>query len=372
MIWTFNNTSTGRNGTIQRWTVPYDGMYRIETFGARGGKGNGARPHANGGRGAKMKGEFVLRKGQIVLILVGQSGTDHPGTSSGGDGTTGAGGGGTFVAKIVSNSQYMFETGEYVEPLIVSAGGNGGADYGYQSNLTTLYHGISATGTQGFINNDYSGGGFLASRSSDRCGKSFLQGGRGALGQTTRGGTSQAGFGGGGSNLDDGYGGGGGGWNGGYRGQSAGSYNAGANQSSSSGYNDGQGKVIISVYALTDTKSASNIGIFSAKLNGEVYPITLDGKWYFEFGTTSSYGTTLLAGSGGTFGRNSYNYDLPELLPNTTYHYRTKIVESGRTTYGDDMTFTTKSGLATITTDTITATGATTADATGTIVSFNE
>jgi len=70
---------------IQEWTVPMDGSYQIEAYGAAGG-GSGNR----NGYGARMRGTFSLTKGDVIKILVGQKG---------GVQNSGAGGGGTFVIR---------------------------------------------------------------------------------------------------------------------------------------------------------------------------------------------------------------------------------------------------------------------------------
>ena len=58
---------------IQQWTVPYTGEYRIEAIGASGGYGEDSIIK-NGGRGARMIGNFILTKDEIIHILVSQEG----------------------------------------------------------------------------------------------------------------------------------------------------------------------------------------------------------------------------------------------------------------------------------------------------------
>ena len=53
---------------IQEWTVPADGTYTIEVWGARGG-GSG-----NYGKGARMRGDFNLSEDDVIKIVVGQMG----------------------------------------------------------------------------------------------------------------------------------------------------------------------------------------------------------------------------------------------------------------------------------------------------------
>ena len=76
---------------IQQWTVPHTGEYRIEAIGASGGYGEDSIIK-NGGRGARMIGNFILTKDEIIHILVGQEGKKVNFKTAGG-------GGGTFVVR---------------------------------------------------------------------------------------------------------------------------------------------------------------------------------------------------------------------------------------------------------------------------------
>ena len=78
---------------IQQWTVPHTGEYRIEAIGASGGYGEDSIIK-NGGRGARMIGNFILTKDEIIHILVGQEGKKVKNNSK-----TAGGGGGTFVVR---------------------------------------------------------------------------------------------------------------------------------------------------------------------------------------------------------------------------------------------------------------------------------
>ena len=109
---------------IQFWTVPYTGTYEITAVGAAGGQDNFGGP---GGRGAYMRGEFYLKKGEVIKILVGQKGVSTT--------IIGGGGGGTFVATS-SNT------------LVIAAGGGGGAQ-GLNNRLSEC---DASTGTTGMSN----------------------------------------------------------------------------------------------------------------------------------------------------------------------------------------------------------------------------
>jgi hypothetical protein len=96
------------------------------------------------------------------------------------------------------------------------------------------------------------------------------------------------------------------------------------------------------------TTAATNILPHSATLNGTINPTSLDVNVYFDYGLTSSYGTTV---NGTPFLVNgglplSINAPIAGLLPLTTYHFRIRAVTFGAiTVYGSDMTFTTTSGI---------------------------
>ena len=92
---------------IQLWTVPYTGEYRIEAIGAAGGYGEDSLIK-NGGRGARMIGNFNLIKDEIIHILVGQQGSRTSVQKK-----TSGGGGGTFVVRAINT------------PLIIAGGGGG-------------------------------------------------------------------------------------------------------------------------------------------------------------------------------------------------------------------------------------------------------
>ncbi len=214
---------------IQLWTAPESGTYRITAVGASGG-GSGTP-----GRGASMRGDFTLSRGDTVKILVGQQGSAY-GSSSGGAG------GGSFVTTY-SNS-----------PLVIAGGGAGAAN-GWTSEggrTSTSGGGISpGTGGNGAGTGGGSGGGGgLNSNGANGTygtgGASFVSGGAG--------GSLSGGFGGGGGNNNGGanIAGGGGGYSGGSGNTVAvndcgggGSYNGGSNQSNTANTNSGHGSVTI-------------------------------------------------------------------------------------------------------------------------------
>jgi glutamine amidotransferase-like uncharacterized protein len=90
------------------------------------------------------------------------------------------------------------------------------------------------------------------------------------------------------------------------------------------------------------TGSASSVTCNSATLNGTVNPQGLSTSYFFEYGTTASYGsatTEMDVGSGTE--EVSASAGVTGLNEQTTYHFRLVATNSGGTSYGDDATFTT-------------------------------
>lgn len=237
---------------IQIWTVPENGVYRIEVRGAG----------QSGSAGYAQSGDFNLTQNQKLHILVGQQAPSR-----------GGGHGGTFVAH--GNDLAS------AQPLIISGGGGGQTSYIGSNNQhgspsgsgnpgNVGYGGANGQGGQTNTNNTTfgggGGGGFYSSgvntSSYGVIGFGFKQGGEGgdsASGANTA--NVDGGFGGGGagypSNEPAGGGGFSGGGGGGYQGQSniggsnrygggGGSYNAGLN-ARNLGWNESHGNVRITL-----------------------------------------------------------------------------------------------------------------------------
>ena len=112
------------------------------------------------------------------------------------------------------------------------------------------------------------------------------------------------------------------------------------------------------------TNAASSVTSTGATLNGTVNANNASTTVTFEFGTTESYGTSLTAVPSSVTGTSatSVNCYSIGLIPNTTYHFRVKSVNTAGTTYGADTTFTTSAFTPTATTNdasSVTSTGAT-------------
>ena len=91
------------------------------------------------------------------------------------------------------------------------------------------------------------------------------------------------------------------------------------------------------------TNPATLIASFSATLNGSLDPHGLTTTGYFQYGTTTSYGSTtpMLSYTGNTYLNTSAN--ITGLMANTIYHFRIVAHNSAGTTFGSDRTFTTLS-----------------------------
>ena len=90
------------------------------------------------------------------------------------------------------------------------------------------------------------------------------------------------------------------------------------------------------------TGDASSIAPTSARLNGAVTPNGLATTWWFEYGTSTGYGTKTSARSAGS-GTSSVNESLSvtALKVATTYHFRIVARNSSGTTVGSDKSFST-------------------------------
>lgn len=218
--WKNDTNYLNESSGICFWTVPQNGTYRITTYGPRG-----SNQYSTwfGGYGTQMRGDFDLQSGEVLKILVGQTGAD------------GYGGGGGMTGVAQNNNT----------PLIFSGGGNCTSPWsGSVHNATTSTTGVQggnssggSGGNCGYSNSGtWGGAGFYQNYSGNaNCGNypySFTNNGLG--GYTCNG---QGGYGGGtgtdgccygSSGAGGGYSGGGGGTP---SGGGGGSYNNGSNQS---------------------------------------------------------------------------------------------------------------------------------------------
>jgi uncharacterized protein (TIGR02145 family) len=89
------------------------------------------------------------------------------------------------------------------------------------------------------------------------------------------------------------------------------------------------------------TTAATSVTNTTATLNGSVNANNSSTLVYFEYGATTSYGSTINASQYSVDGNTptSVSIDIIELTSGITYHFRVVGTSPGGTTYGDDMTF---------------------------------
>ena len=99
------------------------------------------------------------------------------------------------------------------------------------------------------------------------------------------------------------------------------------------------------------TGAASKVGAKSAILNGTVNPNGAGTNYWFQYGTTTSYGLqTGTHGAGSGTSSHPVSAGIFGLVAGTTYHYRLVAQNSAGTTNGADQTFTTSAATAPVVT----------------------
>ena len=116
------------------------------------------------------------------------------------------------------------------------------------------------------------------------------------------------------------------------------------------------------------TDTATSVTIDGATLNGTVNPNGASTTYYFEYGITTSYGsTTTVTEAGSGTSAVSVNASISGLELNTTYHFRLVATNSVGTTNGSDQTFTTNALTPSASTGLATSVASNTATLNGTI-----
>lgn len=97
------------------------------------------------------------------------------------------------------------------------------------------------------------------------------------------------------------------------------------------------------------TNPSTNTTSNTVNLNGTVNPNGLNTTFYFQWGTTTSYGSTTSIQSIGSGSSDiSVTANITGLSPSTTYQYRVVAINAGGTNYGNNISFTTDSGIPNI------------------------
>lgn len=335
---TFNPSGTGPTGTIQTYVVPSN-VYSIsiEAWGAQGG-------NPNGGKGARMKGNFAVLPGDTMKIVVGHQGIVN---NCGGSNSSGGGGGGSFVWKGNGSSAV----------LLVAAGGGGGGNMNWTNDTITrrgldadtLQDGVKGNsnlsanggtaGNGGFGNapsgTGSGGAGWLTAGQNSTYGNGCTGGQTkftfiGGNGSTTFGPGGEGGFGGGGGAVCGC--GGGGGYSGGGAGEGqvtraggggGGSYNIGTARSNSKGVQTGSGKVVIAPVISTSVNEANDAGELLVSPNPTKNSITIAvsfaGKRDMKLVMTNVLGETVKTlDAASVYGTYSNSFDI-SALPEGVY-----------------------------------------------------
>jgi phosphodiesterase/alkaline phosphatase D-like protein len=346
-IATFNRPETVSFATrgCTTWTAPISGALEVQATGASGGSGERG---GSGGAGALANGTIYGTVGQQLYVCVDVGG--GPGASSA-YGYSGGSGGGASGVGLGSN---------FSQPIVIAGGGGGGGGrvrFGASSGGaaeergggTASYEqgggGGAASAFEPGIAGQAGYEGYLGSGGSQFSPSGPGVGGSGGVGSPNCGPCYAAGGGGGGGGYYGGGGGGGSGFSGG--GGGGGSSLVPAGGSVTLAPESAAAQVQIRYGAAPEvpvslSAPASAVAQTTARVNGSVNP---DGqrtrKCEFEYGTTSSYGSTIpcssLPGNGESFV--AVDASLIGLAPYTVYHFRIVTMNATGTSYSSDQSF---------------------------------
>lgn len=102
------------------------------------------------------------------------------------------------------------------------------------------------------------------------------------------------------------------------------------------------GLAVAAGHPTATTTAASSVTETSATLNGTVDPEGTETSWFFEYGTTTAYGSrTATQGPEKGKAAKSVSSTVTGLSPSTAYHYRLVAISAAGTSSGADTTFTT-------------------------------
>ena len=168
---------------VEEFTIPADGIYKLEVYGAAGGTPNGTYV---GGKGGYAVGNKEFNKGDKIYICVGEQGKTQVNVAgrttksyngggyaaSGGNGqSAGAGGGATHIALQKYDDGTLTKYDTHREALLIVAGGGGG---GYYDTTAGGRNGIGGTG--GGTNGGSNNGGTSRSGGTQSTGYAFGEG----------------------------------------------------------------------------------------------------------------------------------------------------------------------------------------------------
>ena len=142
-------------GKEQVFNAQYNGVYKIEAWGAQGGNGQESS-NSIGGYGAYSVGKITLSKGDKLYINVGgqgqnnldQNGTSAGGYNGGGQGYRAAGGGG--ATHVATKSGLLKNLENYKGNILIVAGAGGGGAASRSESTSRGGSGGGATGECGY------------------------------------------------------------------------------------------------------------------------------------------------------------------------------------------------------------------------------
>jgi hypothetical protein len=89
------------------------------------------------------------------------------------------------------------------------------------------------------------------------------------------------------------------------------------------------------------TGDASDVSLTTATVSGTIDPEGLETSYELDFGTDTTYGTSIYGEAGAASEPTELSVPLQNLAPGATYHYRIVAINSDGRTYGADQAFTT-------------------------------
>lgn len=192
---------------IQTFTIPQDGIYLLEVWGAAGGNGARESISCSGGKGGYSKGYKEFKKGTILYIVIGGAGVSKANVSTetsayNGGGTIypinstwrydGNGGGGGGATHIATRTGLLSALSGYKSNILIVAGGGGGAGCGFWETedhgviVATGGDGGGTTGGKGVGNVGYAKGGLGGTQSAGGVSRGGDSAWSGSFGQGAR------------------------------------------------------------------------------------------------------------------------------------------------------------------------------------------
>lgn len=346
----------------------------VKLWGAGGASG----PYTSqGGGGAFVSTVLPVTNGQQFLTVVGERGSQRYGVVLSGHGNGISHGGLRFWSNPggeggQASSLFLCNAGAFVMKAVAGGGGgagifaNGGAGGNPGAN-GLVYNGYQGTAGSGG-HDGLAGGGdgpgsdYAPNATTTGITALNLAGGNGGdanyCGGGGGGGYGGGGGGSGGTSGNSGAGGGGGGGsygsliiggNGYLPGNTSDpDYIGSAGRGGPSRQMDGNDGLVVVIFKNVQapevtTLAASRVKLYSAILNGSVYPSAADSTAWFRYGTTTNYASaTAPVFIGASNGIPVLIANLvSNLAPNTVYHFQMVATNSVGTTYGQDLVFTT-------------------------------